>query len=347
MHLFIAVLFARHFLQPVAADDFNQKRTAGTDKKATCFGSSAEAALSRSLLQQNASIAETGQTATDRRLALSLLVVHELRAEDWTAVVLPLLAVVVLVVSFYVFLSPPKASPMLIPRASVGRTGDSLQPSQRAVQSAPRPSERSAAIPARGSEARPSTAQQPLSMVLCSDLLVQDGLECTLVLPRLALLKTNAQVNVSDTKGGAVFRIKFSLTPDRDGTRLVMSNQTGDMTFATASDSRSVQAGAQQRALSIMNPKDPSRQYVLEDKGGGDFQVSNTVGQFIRFVSIPGGFNAIDDQDQLLAFLDPPVRNGAGQVARVGPLVDVGLIVMCFLGIGVLTSDQQKPGGKR
>lgn len=28
--------------------------------------------------------------------------------------------------------------------------------------------------------------------------------------------------------------------------------------------------------------QDPSRQYVLEDKGGGDFQVSNTVGQFIR-----------------------------------------------------------------
>lgn len=185
-------------------------------------------------------------------------------------------------------------------------------------------------------------------MVLCSDLLVQDGLECTLVLPRLAALSTNAQVNVSDTKGGAVFRIKFSLIPDRDGTRLVMSNQSGDMTFATASDSRTVKAGAaQQRSLSIMNPKDPSRQYLLEDKSGGDFQVSNTSGQFIRFISIPGGFNAIDDQDQLLAFLDPPVRNNPVQVARIGPLVDVGLIVMCFLGIGVLTNDKEKQLGKK
>ena len=29
--------------------------------------------------------------------------------EDWTTVVLPLIAVVVLVVSFYIFLTPPKA----------------------------------------------------------------------------------------------------------------------------------------------------------------------------------------------------------------------------------------------
>lgn len=341
IQMIIATLLARSITSLAA--ELDVARSMASPR--TCGAS----ALGRSLLQQNAStLTENRGEKADERDALSLLVVRELRAEDWTTVVLPLIAVVVLVVSFYIFLTPPKAPTTLPPRASV--TADSLQPSQRSVPIAPRPSERPR--DSRASEGRPSAvpggAPRPLSMVLCSDLLVQDGLECTLVLPRLAALSTNAQVNVSDTKGGAVFRIKFSLIPDRDGTRLVMSNQSGDMTFATASDSRTVKAGAaQQRSLSIMNPKDPSRQYLLEDKSGGDFQVSNTSGQFIRFISIPGGFNAIDDQDQLLAFLDPPVRNNPGQVARIGPLVDVGLIVMCFLGIGVLTNDKEKQLGKK
>eukprot|EP00435_Cladocopium_sp_Y103_P011128 s2354_g2.t2 len=344
IHMIIATLLARPITSFAAELD-----VARSMAESTCGAGCG--AQGRSLLQQNASSTlqtENRGEKADERYALSLLVVRQLRAEDWTTVVLPLIAVVVLVVSFYIFLSPAKAPTTLLPRASV--TADSLQPSQRSVPIAPRPSERPR--DSRASEGRPSavpgSAPRPLSMVLCSDLLVQDGLECTLVLPRLALLSTNAQVNVSDTKGGAVFRIKFSLIPDRDGTRLVMSNQSGDMTFATASDSRTVKAGAaQQRSLSIMNPKDPSRQYLLEDKSGGDFQVSNTSGQFIRFISIPGGFNAIDDQDQLLAFLDPPVRNNPGQVARIGPLVDVGLIVMCFLGIGVLTNDKEKQLGKK
>lgn len=334
IHMIIATLLARPLTSFAAELDVARSLAESSSAGKGC------SAQGRSLLQQNATLQTDRGEKADERYALSVLVVRQLRAEDWTTVVLPLIAVAVLVVSFYIFLLPPKAPTTSLPRASVTADSLSLQPSQRSVPIAPRPSERPR--DSRVSEGRPSAvpggAPRPLSMVLCSDLLVQDGLECTLVLPRLAALSTNAQVNVSDTKGGAVFRIKFSLIPDRDGTRLVMSNQSGDMTFATASDSRTVKAGAaQQRSLSIVNPKDPSRQYLLEDKSGGDFQVSNTSGSFIRFISIPGGFNAIDDQDQLLAFLDPPVRNNPGQVARIGPLVDVGLIVMCFLGIGVLT----------
>eukprot|EP00913_Durusdinium_trenchii_P027278 g25592.t1 len=92
------------------------------------------------------------------------------------------------------------------------------------------------------------------------DLTVPDGVECTLNIPRLAVLSTSAQVQVSDSKGGPVFRVKFSYTPDRDGTRLVLSNPSGDVTFATASDSRTVKPEGsfpqQRAALSITNPKE-------------------------------------------------------------------------------------------
>ncbi|CAJ1461807.1 unnamed protein product [Effrenium voratum] len=203
----------------------------------------------------------------------------------------------------------------------------------------PRPSQ-------RPSNVGLSAARAQLSLVLCPDLMVPDGVECTLNVPRLTLVKTNSRVTVTDSKGGTVFRVDFSRTPDREGTRLVLTNPPGDNTFASASDSRVMNRQAmasQTSAVSIISTKDQSRQYLLEDKTGGDYQVSSTSGQYIRFLSVPGGFNAIDDQDQLLAFLDPPARTAATtQVARIGPLVDAGLMVMCFMGIGVMKNDVDK-----
>lgn len=75
----------------------------------------------------------------------------------------------------------------------------------------PRPSAARSSRPTAGPTVRPA------SLVLCADLTVPDGVECTLNVPRLSFLQTrlgssrrlrewprNAQVNVTDSKGGPV-----------------------------------------------------------------------------------------------------------------------------------------------
>ena len=91
-----------------------------------------------------------------------------------------------------------------MPRGSVSLPG------HRPVASMPRPS--------AARSGRPTTATvRPASLVLCADLTVPDGVECTLNVPRLSFLQTrlareasepwalrSAQVNVTDSKGGPV-----------------------------------------------------------------------------------------------------------------------------------------------
>ncbi|CAE7552873.1 unnamed protein product [Symbiodinium pilosum] len=267
-----------------------------------------------------------------------------LRAGEWAGLLIPLLVIGLLVVAGYVYFMLDRSKALRAAPNRANGTGltsrrtpaPSLPPSVRAVPSMPRPSQRPSAPSS-------SVTRSSRNLFLCPELIVPDKVECTLNVPRLALVQSNSRLNVTDTKGGSVFRVDFSRVPERDGTRLVMRSPTGDVTFGTASDSRVTdrQGSSAQAALTIINPKDPSRQYLLQQKSGGDFQVSNSTGQFLRFLSVSGGYNAIDDQDQLLAFADPPQRE-ADQVARCGPLVDAGLMVMCFLGIGVLLNDQSQ-----
>jgi len=313
------------------------------------LGSSPVASSLRSLLQHNMTSTRSshGAAFSGSQLSpeeLSLLVVRELQAEDWTSMALPTIIVVLLLAAAYVWFCHPggKKQPGPLPVASARRMAaspsPSLPPSVRAVPTMPRPSPRPSAM-----GALPGRSSQ---MVLCPELIVPDRVECTLVMPRLTQVRANSQLSITDAKGGPVFRVDFSFTPGADGTRLVLRSPMGDVTFGSASDNRvmtrQVGSPAQAAALSIISPKEPSRQYLLEVKPGGDFQVSNSSGR-LRIVAVSGGYNVLDDQDHLLAFADPPDRaDAADQVARCGPLVDAGLMVMCFLGIGVILSDQGK-----
>jgi len=174
-------------------------------------------------------------------------------------------------------------------------------------------------------------SQEPL-VSLCSQLVVPDSVECTLLVPQLARLSESRVVPVCDLNGGLVFQLEFFQAPKLDGTRLALYNPARDMKFAICR--RATQPGSA-RGFTFQAQEDSNRQAHLRALDSG-FLLSATGRRSIRFrANSPGSINASDDDGQLLSYSDPasPDSEGIPRLSlKVGPKVDAGLMALCFAG---------------
>lgn len=230
---------------------------------------------------------------------------------------------------------------------SYARGGTSTSMGSKAAMAAPRPAEsRGPSTMPRGSMAEPRPSNANPSLHLCPELVVPDMTECTLFVPRLTNTKSNAQLSIDDQRGVSVFRAEINRSATTDGTRLVLASPAGDVIFASCRDSRP------RVAFSICG-KDGREFCSLKAKDDGSFEVvTNSIPrQQLRFqgqgASGPSGMmlNAYDDQSNLLALSDPDndgTRGVPRQRVRIGPLLDAGLFVICYLSIDLLQMDREK-----
>lgn len=223
----------------------------------------------------------------------------------------------------------------------------SLLPSARAVPAAPRPAQsmRPSAVPPVAKR-EPEPSIQPGQHFLCPGLVVPDATECTLVVPRILDQKGQKmlQVSIDDSRGVAVFRMELYPRPNQDGSRLVLLSPNGDTVFACCkdiSDASRYGYPESKPALGIY-AKDSSQPFGLLVNKQGNFEVTTLTKQNIRFQGrSSGSLNAVDEEDKLLALSDPAPdgpRGSPRRTVRIGPLVDAGLMTICYLGMDVMQS---------
>lgn len=188
--------------------------------------------------------------------------------------------------------------------------------SSRAVQRAPKPT---AEIDSRSSlgAARP---REELP-VLCDDLVVPENRECILLVPKL----DSNEVAINDHQGQQVF---IARCPEEDA-RIVLTSPT-DEVFSTVRTART----AGMAALAVHGPYD-SEFGILKGMPSGDYELTGS-GRRIRFQTSSGRLNVVDEDTRIMAFSE---SEGGQRQFRIGPRVDVGLVITCILGIDLLQKD--------
>lgn len=204
---------------------------------------------------------------------------------------------------------------------------------------------RCAAAPTSGAGTQgPSLDEGPY---LCSELIVPEGKECTLVVPRLPRGGPGASgghVVISDASGMPVLRASYSLSiavptrapRPRDLKRLVLSSASGETAFAFCRDGEA-QLGGTSAGLAIHHSSETAFGVLCADgcQVGDGCSVITQRGSRIYFrrgLQV-GSLNVTDDSGQLLAVAEPA---GTAHSVRVGQLVDAGLITLGLLGIDLL-----------
>eukprot|EP00931_Biecheleriopsis_adriatica_P037094 TRINITY_DN21298_c0_g1_i1.p1 TRINITY_DN21298_c0_g1~~TRINITY_DN21298_c0_g1_i1.p1 ORF type:complete len:405 (-),score=50.65 TRINITY_DN21298_c0_g1_i1:65-1279(-) len=309
------------------------------------------------------SLAQKSQVALNilaKRFGLSLISIFNMRkvepdAEDggsWTFPIITLLLLLVLGGYLYMHVrdkrrasaEPSHASPAFM----AGNTPNaSLLPSAKSVPHKPRPSQsmRPSTAPSGPAAKDPTPSPSILpELFLCPGLVVPDQTECTLIVPRIDHRGTKMlQVSIDDCRGVSVFRMELYPQPARDGSRLVLLSPNGDTIFARCKDVPDAsQYGHPERtpALGIYG-QNVAQPFGLLVNNGRSFEVSTLTKQRIRFQGQSGSLNAVDEQDKLLALSDPAPdgpRGAKRRTVRIGPLVDAGLMTICYLGVDVMES---------
>lgn len=183
------------------------------------------------------------------------------------------------------------------------------------------------------------------SHYLCLELVVPEFRECTLVMPR-RWLGIPAPLKILDRRGVAVFTASFMPAQGRfPHNRVLLLCGAGD--------------GAQFGVLGEVQQAPTRALYLtIYSAAGGIFgtlkQGSQGPGSYVLVIGgkeciflqcggTEGSQAASDDEGRLLSITEP--QGGSGDQSRfitVGPLVDAGLMMLCFLGCDLL--ENCRPG---
>lgn len=158
--------------------------------------------------------------------------------------------------------------------------------------------------------------------VLCDDLVVPENRECVLLVPKL----DRDEVAINDHQGQQVFVAQRS---EEDDSRIVLMSPTHEI-FATV---RTARASGGMAALAIHGAYEKEFG-ILKGMKGGDYELTGS-GRRIRFQTSSGRLNIVDEDTRIMALSE----SERGRQFRIGPRVDVGLVICCVLGIDLLESD--------
>mmetsp|Transcript_47675 Transcript_47675/g.108428 ORF Transcript_47675/g.108428 Transcript_47675/m.108428 type:complete len:476 (+) Transcript_47675:112-1539(+) len=230
---------------------------------------------------------------------------------------------------------PPSAYPGVYGRSSPG-TG---------VQLPPNPMRSTPQVP----------IHEPLDFHLCPELVVPEGSECTLVVPRLpGSAMDSSEVTIDDAKGAPVFHATFSkastwgsVTVRQESKRLILSNATGEAVFAFCRDVEAETRGGPIGLVIHYHSDAPfgTLRADTRDTGSG-YTVVARQGSTFHFRGQPllGNMNVTDEKGRLLAIAEPMhSHDGSRRSVRIGPLVDAGLVTLAMLGIDILEHQRTRP----
>mmetsp|Transcript_69315 Transcript_69315/g.196423 ORF Transcript_69315/g.196423 Transcript_69315/m.196423 type:complete len:345 (+) Transcript_69315:182-1216(+) len=182
------------------------------------------------------------------------------------------------------------------------------------------PSRAPSLVPSQRPSHRPS---QRGAAPLCPGLVVPEGCECTLQLPRAG----RGPLTIDDAGGQPVFRAL--LEPGR----LTLASSAGDGTVFAAIEEQ----GPELRILyASRRPFGTLRARAAEAGGGFEIADGNECRLRVRSFNDSSDLTITDGQSRLLALVETVAERPQDRIVRIGPHVDAGLIVLAILGAELL-----------
>jgi len=207
----------------------------------------------------------------------------------------------------------------------------------------------------------PRTMSREQSETLCPDLVVPTGIECSLLAPRLDLLRSLREPEVfaiEDESGGQVFSVTCGMD-DEQHRQAAANNHPIGICLTLASPGGDVYASAKESfhsGISDLEVHDRLNKpfgRLTKSSPGNDRSVQYSfvtlsTGYTIVFHSGENNSFSITTADgKLLATMEPPTASIDGEevdtassVVAIGPTVDVGLIVLCLMGMNRLQREE-------
>jgi len=198
---------------------------------------------------------------------------------------------------------------------------------------------------------------------LCPDLLVPDGSECQLVVPRILLpgsiISASAKedrTQIVDARGVPVFETKICNSPRDALSELQMrltseggvtresrqvylsSSKGGDVLFAYGR----VYSNVKSRKVVLYQASGaPFGEITAKDAWGFVVAVRDGARIYIRGDKDLGNVTITDSNARLMAIGEPLPEDPMSRGVRVGPHVDAGFIVLSLLGLDMLKYEEQ------
>lgn len=182
----------------------------------------------------------------------------------------------------------------------------------------------------------------------CADLVVPEGNECSLLVPKLPSSRAcpGGEVLIQDEQGVPVFFAAWSTLAARDTKRLILRSATDDTVFGHCRDAL-LEPGARLAGINIY-PEGQDRPFGVVCAGSGrdpdGFSVWMQSGwqMFLTGDFQSGEVKARDESGSLLAMIS--ASGVSSRTARIGPNVDAGLLTLTMLAMDLL-EDTLRSGG--
>jgi hypothetical protein len=215
------------------------------------------------------------------------------------------------------------ASQEPLPRASV----------TRAAQQAPRrPTPPAIAVSAvdLAGEVSPMPPE-PKNLYLCgNELIVPDGQECNLDIPNIqyqSSMPDRIELPINDNQKSCILRGIIFKAPLPDGTRILLQSRGDDKTWGSCRES------SRRNCFTVHRSNQNATFGCIEMSAGGSIAFQTEGGHKVHFQGpMSGRIRILDGHNVLLAVSEITT---SGRAVRVGPLVDVGFVMLCQLAMDV------------
>lgn len=175
---------------------------------------------------------------------------------------------------------------------------------------------------------------------LCPDLVVPEKQECTLLIPRILTAgRRMGEVSVADIRGSSVFRAKWE---EGDAGKKISLISASQETFVFGCCGQTASSSRPGVPPTMIIQYADGRQFgslgADATEAGSSYVVSTPRGRLWKFKGDAhlGNLNAMDGQSRLLAIAEPDFRGE--RCVRIGPQVDVGLMILSMMAIDLLES---------
>lgn len=233
------------------------------------------------------------------------------------------------------------------PYAVGGRLSASREPLPRAsvtttVQQAPRPSVQAPCVQAFGSSTPPVSVSdrsgdvspmppEPKNLHLCGqELIVPDGQECNLEIPSThhqTSMHDRIELPINDSQQSCILRGIIFKNPLPDGTRILLQSRGDDKTWGSCRESN------RRNCLTVHRGNQKATFGRIEMSAAGSISFQTEGGHKVHFQGpMSGRIRILDGHNVLLAVSEITTW---GRAMRVGPLVDVGFVMLCQLAMDV------------
>jgi len=172
------------------------------------------------------------------------------------------------------------------------------------------------------------------------ELVVPDGAECNLVISSIEYQYATVdqcECYINDTEGTSLLRGVSFKNVQPDGTRIMLQSRDGSVTWGRCKET------GRRAMFKLHRGDDPEPWGTIQMTRGGKLSLQTMTGHRVKFEEAQGSagrrntLRLLDSYGVLLCLSEMSV---GGRAVRVGPLVDIGFVILSHLAIDVFQLEE-------